>query len=254
MKYKKYDSLVIELTSVILKHNTLEAVKIDAELDLKWRLTQLYEEVFEEDEQKFIDIAGMQGHLMTSAQKREIEKKEKEVELTQENKQHGLSDLTEISKKTTDKTWAKTLYRRAVRRCHPDTIRVADEEYKEELTEIYKSLTESYESSNLDILMIESYKLFIKPKEVISDQIQILKKSKQEYDKKINDILASQGYVWSTFSDKMKVSFLVNLMKQQGVRFVDKQKIKEVIKRKVVKRKMGQKPKNNLRNRVKNKK
>lgn len=66
--------------------------------------------------------------------------------------------------------------------------------------------------------------------------------------------MTSNGYVWSAFDDKMKEDFLVNLMKQRGVRFVDKSKVREVIKRKVSGRKMGQKPKNRLRERVKNKK
>jgi hypothetical protein len=254
MSTKKYDSLVVELTSFILKYNELDAIKTDAEFDLKWRLTQLYEEVAEEDEQKFIDIAGMQGHLSTTEQKKEIAKIEKEAEEQQEKRQTGLSELTEINKNTTDKVWAKSLYRRAVRRCHPDTIKIVDDDYREEFTEIYKNITESYENSNLDILMIESYKLFIKPKEVISDQIQILEESKNNYDKKIKNILSSQGFVWSTFSDDMKEVFLINLMKQKGIRFIDKQKVKEVLNRKVNSRKVGQRPKNNLRKRVKNKK
>ena len=86
MLTKKYDSLVTELTSFILKHDELDAIKKDSELDLKWRLTQLYEEVAEEDEQKFIDISGMQGHLLTSAQKREIDKKEELAEQKQQIK------------------------------------------------------------------------------------------------------------------------------------------------------------------------
>ena len=128
-------------------------------------------------------------------------------------------------KKTTDEKWAKTLYRRAVRRCHPDTLKVADDDYKEELTGIYQNITESYENNNLDILMVETYKLFIKPKEVIDDQIEILEESKQTYYKNIQNILSSQGFVWSTFNDEMKENFLINLMKQRGVKFVDKQKV-----------------------------
>ena len=78
MVAKKYDSLVTELTSFILKYDELDAIKIAADLDLKWRLTQLYEEVAEEDEQKFIDLTGMQGYLATSEQKRELIKRAKQ--------------------------------------------------------------------------------------------------------------------------------------------------------------------------------
>ena len=253
MLNKKYDSLVAELSSFILKHDELETIKSNAEFDLKWRLTQLYKEVTEDDEQKFIDITGMQGHLTTSEQKLELLKREKERS-QQEPSSQGLSDLTQVEKKTTDKKWAKVLYRRAVRRCHPDTLKVADDDYKEELTSIYQAITESYENSNLDILMVETYKLFIKPKEVIDDQIEILEESKKTYYKNIQDILSSQGFVWSTFNDEMKETFLINLMKQKGVKFVDKSKVKEILKRKVSKRKVGQRPKNKLRGRVKNKK
>ena len=112
----KYDSLVTELTSFILKYDELETVRIDAEFDLKWRLTQLYKEVAEEDEQKFIDIAGMQGHLTTSEQKRKLLKREEEISQHQEVPKRGLSELTQIEKKSTDKKWAKLLYRRSVRR------------------------------------------------------------------------------------------------------------------------------------------
>ena len=254
MLSKKYVTLVTELHSFILKHDELDDIRKNAEFDLKWRLTQLYEEVSEEDEQKFIDSTGMQDYLSTTAQKKEIAKREKEAEEKKEKRQANFSDEIQTEKNTTDKVWAKSLYRRAVKRCHPDTLKIADDAYKEELTDIYKNITASYENNNLDILMVESYKLFIKPKEVISDQIRILEESKQSYDKKIKHILSSQGFVWSTFSDEIKETFLINFMKQKGVRFIDKKKVREVLERKVSKRKMGQRPKNNLRRRVKNKK
>ena len=255
MSLNNYDNLVIELANYIQKFQSLLKIQKDSEFDLKWRLTELYNSVKEDDEQKFIDVAGLSGHLVTSKQKREIEKRQKEIiEKNQNSHQEGLSDLTQITKKTTDKIWAKSLYKRAVRRCHPDTIKITDDEYKLELTNIYKNITESYENDNLDILMIETYKLFIKPKDIIDEQIQILKVSKNDYHTKINNILKSQGYIWSTFNNEMKETFLINLMKQKGIRFVDKEKVKEVLKRKISNRKMGQRPQNKLRNRVKNKK
>ena len=106
MLAKKYNSLVTELSSFILKHNELETIKVNAEFDLKWRLTQLYEEVAEEDEQKFIDLAGMQGHLTTTAQKKEIAKREKKSSQQAHDSHSGMSELIETDKKTTDKSWA----------------------------------------------------------------------------------------------------------------------------------------------------
>ena len=253
MIIKKYTSFVTELTSFITKHSELKTIQLDAEFDLRWRLIQLFKDVKEEDEQKFIDMSGMQGHLMTSSQKLDIERREKESD-RKDVPNSGLSELTQVNKKTTDKVWAKSLYKRAVRRCHPDTLKVSEDDYREEITQIYKNITESYENDNLDILMVEAYKLFIKPKDVINEQIQILEVSKNDYIMKINDILKSQGYFWSTLDDEKKEILLINLMKQKGVRFIDKEKVKEILKRKISNRKMGQRPKNKLRNLVKNKK
>jgi len=81
MTIKKYDSLITELSSFIQKHKELEATSKEAEFDLKWRLTQLYEEVAEEDEQKFIDIAGMQGQLTTTAQKKKLKEERKRLRI-----------------------------------------------------------------------------------------------------------------------------------------------------------------------------
>ncbi len=256
MSGHKYDSLVLELSGYIQKYKELEAIQKDGEFDLKWRLTELFNNVKEEDEQKFIDISGMNNHLLTTSQKKELLKKEKLKASNSESKDcsNDISKLKPINKKTPDLRWAKTLYRRAVRRCHPDTIKISDDDYKEELLVIYKDITEAYENSILDILMVESYKLLIKPNEVNDNQIEILLESKTSYYKKIQDILISQTYAWSTFNDDMKENYLINLMKQQGVRFVDKAKIKSVLKRKITGRKPGQKPENRLKKRVKNNK
>lgn len=255
MKNKKYICLVTELSSLIEKFKEIDKIREESEFDLKWRLSQLYESVLQDDEQKFINISGMQGHLMTTEEKQELIKKEKEQEEKQQQKinENKLSDIIDHQKNNTDKKWAKDLYRRSIKRCHPDTIKTSDDEYKEELLILYKSITQSYEDLNLDILMVESYKLLIKPKEAQDDQIEILNVSIKNYVNKINNALQSQGYVWSSFNDEMKETFLINLMKQRGVRFVDKEKVKEILNRKVNNRKMGQRPRNILFERVKNK-
>ncbi len=255
MLNKKYKRLITELTSLIEKFKEIDKNREDAEFDLKWRLSQLYESVLQDDEQKFINISGMQGHLMTTEEKQALAKKEKEQEDNQQQKtnENNLSGIIDHQKKNTDKKWVKDLYRRAVKRCHPDTIKVAEDDYKKELIVLYKSITQAYEDLNLDILMIETYKLFIKPKKIQDDQLEILSESIENYVNKVNNVLQSQGYVWSTFNDEMKETFLINLMKQKGVRFVDKKKVKEILKRKVNNRKIGEKPKNLLHKRVKNK-
>jgi len=255
MLNKKYVSLVTELASYMQKHSDLIEIQKEAEFDLKWRLTELFKTVSEEDEQKFIDLSGMQGHLMTTQEKKELLHIEKQKSKQQEkDKTPKISEKMNLQKNSTDKKWAKDLYKRAIKRCHPDIVKTPDEEYQKELEDLYKRITASYEDLNLDILMIETYKLFVTPRKVIGEQIEILEESKTDINKKISNILKSEGYVWSTFDDQLKETFLINLMKQKGVRFVDKEKVKEVLKRKVNSRKAGQRPKNKLRERVKNKK
>ena len=79
MTMNQYDSLVTELTSFIQKYKELEKINKDAEFDLKWRLTELFKSVKETDEQKFIDISGMHGHLITTAEKKDLSKIKKET-------------------------------------------------------------------------------------------------------------------------------------------------------------------------------
>jgi len=254
MSNKNYDSLVTELSSFIQKYKVLHETSRNAEFDLRWRLSELFKDVKEEDEQKFIDVSGLGGFIITSKEKREIEKKKKVIAENQDSVDQKISEYSHIIKKTNNEKWVKSLYKRSVRRCHPDTIKVADNDYKEKLSQIYKDITEAYEDDNLDILMVEAFKLFIKPKEVIKEQIEILEESKKMYYKKIKHITTGQGYAWSTFSEELKENFLINLMKQHGIRFVDRTKVKEVLRRKASKRKTGEKPKNKLRDRVKNNK
>lgn len=244
MLENNYESLITELISLVEKFKLLTQVKEDAEFDLKWRLTELYKYVKEEDEQKFIDISGMSGHLTKSSEKQEAY-----------NSDHANSDTIsekiETDKKIVSKSWAKRLYKRSVKCCHPDLIRSLNKDYRNHLVNIYKNITESYENDNLDILMTESYKLFIKPEKVLKEQIEILEVSKKSYTQKIQDIISSESYAWSYFDDNVKEDFLINLMKQKGVRFLDRAKVKEIISRRVPNRKPGQKPKNNLKKRVK---
>lgn len=251
MYNQKYVLLVTEIRSLIQTHKTLKNTVELAEADLHWRLVELFKTVNQEDEQKYIDLSGMQGFLTTTEAKLELEKAPR---VQSSDPQSNIPDQQVFDKKEPNQTWAKSLYRRAVKRCHPDTIRTNDKEYKEELVAIYKDITEAYSSNMLDELMVETYKVFVKPKEIVSEQIQILETSSKAYKNKILGLYQSKGYTWSTLTEEEKELFLVNFMKQQGVRFVDKSKIKEVLNRKPKARKAGERPKNKLKERVKGKK
>ena len=91
------------------------------------------------------------------------------------------------------------------------------------------------------------------PETINTEQIQILENSISVYQKKINQLTASQEVMWHYFEDSMKENFLEYFMKERGIKFINKDYIKEVIKRKRPARKAGKRPKNNLKLRVKNK-
>jgi hypothetical protein len=230
-------------------YELLKDVVDAAEADLRWRLAELFQEVKQEDEQKYIDLSGMQGFLTTTEEKLGLEKAE--VSQSAHVDDPGQYDF---DRKEPNQRWAKSLYRRAVKRCHPDTVKVGDEEYKLELTKIYKDITEAYSKDKLDALMVESYKIFVKPKLIIPDQLQILDTSSKKYKNELKLLHQTKGYTWSTLSEEEKELFLINFMKQQGIRFVDKSQVKEVLNRKPKGRKVGERPKNNLRERVKGRK
>ena len=251
MRDQKYVLLVTELRSLIHSHALIKDVVDESEADLRWRLAELFQSVKIEDEQKYIDLSGMQGFLTTTEERLELEK----AEIFQPDDQQDMFlGQYNFDRKEPDQQWAKSLYRRAVKRCHPDTVKVGDEEYKSELTKIYKSITEAYSKDELDKLMVESYKVFIKPREIILEQIQILNESYEHYKTQIKAMQQTRGYTWSTLAEHEKELFLSNFMKQSGIRFVDKKKIKEVLNRKPKARKVGERPKNNLRERVKGRK
>lgn len=250
MSNNEYVNLVSELTSLIQKYKYLFEICQEAEQDLMWRYIELYKSVKISDEEKFIKLSGMQGRLLTTDQKN----KEKQLivefeDIKEKNKE--ISEKIETSKKKEEKDWAKKIYKRAIRRCHPDTLKTSDIDYKTQLIKIYKEIVSSYDNREYDMLMVEAYKLMVKPEKPDIEQIDILKESCGKHMKFIKNLSESQYVKWHYFDDNLKEVFLINMMKQNGIKFVDKDKVKEIVKRKVHSRKPGQRPINNLKNRVK---
>ena len=118
-----YNSLVTQLTGLIEKHKELTEIIALADYDLKWRLSELYKNVKKTDEQKFINLSGMNNYLQTTEQKNNVSViQNKEEKESKEFKEDKIILFSGLEKKDTEKTWAKSLYRRGVKRCHPDTI------------------------------------------------------------------------------------------------------------------------------------
>ena len=71
---QQYVRLVTELRLLIQNHENLSDIVITAEADLRWRLAELFQTVNQEDEQKYIDISGMQGFLISTQEKLKLER------------------------------------------------------------------------------------------------------------------------------------------------------------------------------------
>lgn len=239
MKNNNYVVLVTQLTALIHKFEELENIHNDASFDLKTRIVDLFKDVDEKYRDKFINLSGMKNFIPPMPENNIV---------TIDN---ILEKNEELEKECIKKAWVKKLYRKSIKRCHPDTNRSNSHDYNLELLEIYKNIVESYDNNMNDRLMVYSHKLLVKPEIINREQTNILEISIIDYQKKIKEILSSQPIAWFNFDDNMKEIFLINFMKQNGVKFIDKEKIKKIVKRKIKPRKTGQRPKNNLKNRVK---
>tara|TARA_A100001011_G_scaffold302454_1_gene316155 strand:- start:851 stop:1618 length:768 start_codon:yes stop_codon:yes gene_type:complete len=255
MLESKYVTLITELLSLKEIIKEMESDMKQSDHDMRWYLSELFKRISITDEEKFIKISGMQGHLTTTAKKKELQKYQNKTIDNQFNIDDDLNQSENKSnKKTVNKKWAKDLYRKSVKRCHPDLVKHADADYKEELTNIYKEITEAYNQSYLDDLMVYCFKVFVKPDSVIEEQINILNISKKIMSDTITTIKKDTRYVWSKLTQEERELFVVNYLRQQGIEISDKNIIKEVIRSKPKKRKFGERPTNIMKKRVKNKK
>ena len=254
MLESKYVTLVTELLSLKEIINEMESDIKKSDHDMRWYLSELFKRISIPDEEKFIKISGMHGLLTTTSKKKELSKVQNENFSDQFDVDDLVHSESASNKKTVNKKWAKDLYRKSVKRCHPDLVKHADSDYKEELTNIYKDITEAYNQSYLDDLMVFCFKVFVKPDNVIEEQINILNASKKIMSNTIATIKKDTRYLWSKLTQEERELFVVNYLRQQGIEISDENIIKEVIRSKPKKRKFGERPTNIMKKRVKNKK
>jgi len=252
MENNKYISYITHLTSIIEKLKELEEIHVNSSFDLKWRLTELFKNIKHADEEKFIEVTGMKNHLSTAKSEEDLKIIKQESEEQKEDK--PLSEInTQTNKKNVDKSWAKKLYRKAVKRCHPDITSRLDKHYQKDLESVYKEIVSAFDSALYDALMVGCYKLMLKPENINHDQIDILEKSIIEHESKIDKLLKTQAVIWYYFDEETKANFLVNFLKQNGINITSKSEVKDILRRKAPSRRTGKRPKNKLKNRVKSK-
>ena len=75
--------------------------------------------------------------------------------------------------------WAKDMYRRAVRRCHPDIHKKNDDDYSDNLVEVFNTISEAHNSLDYSKLMVGCSRVFVYPKVIKQEQITILQNKSQ---------------------------------------------------------------------------
>lgn len=160
-------------------------------------------------------------------------------------------DNKKIESKNELPKWARSLYKKIVQRTHPDRyIDFPIEEIKQKFTKIYMTAVEAAEKGELGILLLCAYETEIKYDD-IQEALSLISEGIQSSQKKINKIGNLVGYQWYHIDQKDKMIFLENYLKTLGFKF-DRKKAEKILRKKPLKRKPGEKPKNFLR--VKNKK
>ena len=241
-KELKYESLARDL--ITLKEYFLEVKEnfYASKCELESHLNELLKKINSEDIEKFNDVTGV------TARKNAIDNLEKSIANKEDSSKINHKN---INKKNEKERWVKQLYRTAVRRCHPDKLdSISDDDYRDELINIYKDIVEAYDSDEKSDLMISCFKLLVKPKKITTVQLDLLADKKKLLSSEINKITKSDQYMWFFSSEEQKELILINFLKQMGIRFVDKEKVREVIRRKPAARKPGQRPVNRLKLRV----
>ena len=245
MDNKLYDRLLAEL--LVLKNILIElqATMQDAEHDYKWRVSELFKSVVESDEQKFISTLGMDKYLQTKKQKQEEANQiAAQSQNSQQNPKKTVSEHLQFENKKIEKKWAKQLYRKSVKRCHPDLVKHGDNEYKLKLASIYLEVTKAYDETNYAELMLASSKVYVQPNKITNEHIDILKDEILIKSNLLKNIKQSEAYIWSNLSVEQKETFLVNLVQQKGVKLKSKDAVKQVLRKRPPRRKKGEKPQN----------
>ena len=239
----QYDNLVSEI--IHLKNQLTEARSIfnKAQSEMRWYLSDLVKTVADDD------IDNFKNYLKIESKNDDCEKNIKTSNSFSNDEESNYAAEPKLKKDEARLRWVKDLYRTAVKRCHPDRLGTINDDHKSELIDIYRSIVKSYEDGHNGDLMINSSKVFVRPKKIDKEKVQILVLYNQHIKKQLNEIIKSDAFQWANMEQKVRETYVVNYLKQMGIKFVDINTVQSVLKRTYIKRKPGQRPSNNLKNR-----
>ena len=183
----KYDNLTRELISITDQIKEAKRIFDKAQFELNWYLSVLIKTVDNESIDDFKKATGYQTHDVVI---KENSVKNNNIKLEEAD----LSSDVIVQNNIAKPKWAKEVYKRAVRRCHPDRLINVDSDYREELVDIYQHIVTAYDSLHYPNLMIECSKLFIKPKNINKEKVNMLEKFKVKTNTDLKNIINSDAY------------------------------------------------------------
>jgi hypothetical protein len=240
MKLKtKYDLLITEIILLDKRYKDTLLIFQKAQLEMSWYLSVLRKTVNPADVESFNNL------LLPPNKDQNVNKKiDQKTQIGQD------ASKEEPKRKNSSEKWVKDLYRQSVKRCHPDRLGSINKEYKQELISIYHDIVDSYEKHLHADLMVNCSKVFVSPDPVTDNNVKLLESRKSKLTKDLNDIIKSDAYNWSHMAQDVRETYVINYLKQMGVRFVDVERVKRVLRKKPPSRKSGTRPENNIKKRV----
>tara|TARA_B100000287_G_scaffold381172_1_gene385349 strand:+ start:386 stop:1120 length:735 start_codon:yes stop_codon:yes gene_type:complete len=138
------------------------------------------------------------------------------------------------------KAWAKKMYKKIVMVTHPDKTKgIQSKNLVSQLTEQYRIAQKSYTSGIYSDLIMVAFDLNIDiPENVVDAEITPVCKNKKDLILNTKRML---GWKWYHVPEKQRDAELKKILVNLGFKFTEEQ-IKDVIKRKYVKRKTGTRP------------
>ena len=154
----------------------------------------------------------------------------------------NIHDIAETAPKPDDniELWVKKLYRQIVMVTHPDKISdIQSQHLKEQLCNQYRIVQNAYQHAIYSDLIMTAFDLNIAiPDNVVEKYISAsLTKKKKNIDQ-VKELL---GWQWFHVPEGKRDAELKKILIYQGFKFTD-DKVRDVVKQKYIKRKIGTRP------------
>jgi len=234
MKYKREDRVkILEYKFIFEEELQIKKEYEAGEVDLNYRLSFFRKKLNSSSESKaqkdHYDSIFM-GHLP----------KDEETDTTLIRSDKQGSAQSALKSNSNIKPWAKKIYRQIVMVTHPDKISgIQSTNLKEQLESQYRIAQNAYNKEIYSDLIMVAFDLNIDlPTGVTNEEITPHSNLKKE---KINNIKKLLGWQWFHVPEKNKDAEFKKILLHYGFDFTEED-VKDVIKRKYVKRKVGTRP------------